>query len=44
MLLNMYGILKLMQVEDDCKLGSVDDIAAALFQMMDTIHQEALLC
>ncbi|XP_028780865.1 transcription factor bHLH94-like [Neltuma alba] len=33
-----------VKVEDDCKLGSVDDVAAALFQMMDSIHQEALLC
>ncbi|XP_054818776.1 transcription factor bHLH94-like [Prosopis cineraria] len=33
-----------VKVEDDCKLCSVDDIAAALFQMMDSIHREALLC
>ncbi|KAK4282828.1 hypothetical protein QN277_014157 [Acacia crassicarpa] len=33
-----------VKVEDDCKLGSVDDIAAALYQMMDSIHQESLLC
>ncbi|KAF7817881.1 transcription factor bHLH96 [Senna tora] len=36
-------VLYSLSVEEDCKLGSVDDIAAALFQMMDTIHQEAML-
>ncbi|GAU49728.1 hypothetical protein TSUD_32070 [Trifolium subterraneum] len=27
-------------VEDDCKLGSVDDIAAAVYQMVNSIQQE----
>ncbi|XLT09072.1 hypothetical protein HN51_054865, partial [Arachis hypogaea] len=30
-----------LKVEDDCKLGSVDDIAAAVYQLMNTIQQEA---
>ncbi|KAK7391974.1 hypothetical protein VNO78_20399 [Psophocarpus tetragonolobus] len=32
-----------VKVEDDCKLGSVDDIAAAVYQMLDRIHKEAML-
>ncbi|KAK7277897.1 hypothetical protein RJT34_22916 [Clitoria ternatea] len=32
-----------VKVEDDCKLGSVDDIAAAVYQMLDKIQQEAML-
>ncbi|XP_061349507.1 transcription factor bHLH94-like [Gastrolobium bilobum] len=32
-----------VKVEDDCKLGSVDDIAAAVYQMLDRIQQEAML-
>ncbi|KAL1339764.1 hypothetical protein AAHE18_U063700 [Arachis hypogaea] len=30
-----------LKVEDDCKLGSVDDIAAAVYQLMNSIQQEA---
>ncbi|KAJ1387462.1 Myc-type, basic helix-loop-helix [Sesbania bispinosa] len=30
-----------VKVEDDCKLGSVDDISAAVYQMLDRIQQEA---
>ncbi|WJX13185.1 hypothetical protein P8452_03606 [Trifolium repens] len=29
-----------VKVEDDCKLGSVDDIAAAVYQMVNRIQQE----
>ncbi|KAI5398480.1 transcription factor bHLH94 [Lathyrus oleraceus] len=32
-----------VKVEDDCKLGSVDDIAAAVYQMVNRIQQEAML-
>ncbi|KAI4301830.1 hypothetical protein L6164_035070 [Bauhinia variegata] len=32
-----------VKVEDDCKLGSVDEIAAAVYQMLDRIKQEAML-
>ncbi|KAE9611948.1 hypothetical protein Lal_00048846 [Lupinus albus] len=32
-----------VKVEDDCKLGSVDDIAAAVNQILDRIQQEAML-
>ncbi|KAL5068705.1 hypothetical protein RYX36_019592 [Vicia faba] len=32
-----------VKVEEDCKLGSVDDIAAAVYQMVDRIQQEAML-
>ncbi|TKY52194.1 Transcription factor bHLH96 [Spatholobus suberectus] len=32
-----------VKAEDDCKLGSVDDIAAAVYQMLDRIQQEAVL-
>ncbi|KAK7269300.1 hypothetical protein RIF29_22023 [Crotalaria pallida] len=32
-----------VKIEDDCKLGSVDDIAAAVYQMLDRIQQEAML-
>ena len=32
-----------MQVDDDCKLGSVDEIAGAVYQMLDRIQQEAVL-
>lgn len=32
-----------LQVEDDCKLGSVDDIAEAVYQTLDRIQQEAVL-
>ncbi|KAK7337813.1 hypothetical protein VNO77_18400 [Canavalia gladiata] len=32
-----------VKVEDDCKLGSVDDIAAAVYQMLDRIQQESVL-
>ncbi|RDX77285.1 Transcription factor bHLH96, partial [Mucuna pruriens] len=31
-----------VKVEDDCKLGSVDDIATAVYQMLDRIQQEAM--
>ncbi|GAU11546.1 hypothetical protein TSUD_345370 [Trifolium subterraneum] len=30
-----------VKVEDNCKLGSVDEIAAAVYQMLETIHQES---
>ncbi|MED6161220.1 hypothetical protein PIB30_058643 [Stylosanthes scabra] len=30
-----------LKVEDDCKLGSVDDIAAAVYQLMNSIQQQA---
>ncbi|KAE9618979.1 hypothetical protein Lal_00047259 [Lupinus albus] len=32
-----------VKVEDDCKLGTVDDISAAVYQMLDRIQQEAIL-
>ncbi|XP_057439412.1 transcription factor bHLH94-like [Lotus japonicus] len=32
-----------VKVEDDCKLGSVDEIAAAIYQMLDRIQQESNL-
>ncbi|KAK7344221.1 hypothetical protein VNO77_13582 [Canavalia gladiata] len=32
-----------VKVEDDCKLGSVDDIASAVYQMLDRIQQEAMV-
>ncbi|CAL0316580.1 unnamed protein product [Lupinus luteus] len=32
-----------VKVEDDCKLGSVDDIAAAVNQILDRIQQETML-
>ncbi|XP_027352983.1 transcription factor bHLH94-like [Abrus precatorius] len=32
-----------VKVEDDCKLGSVDEIAAAVYQMLDRIQQESML-
>ncbi|ESW16748.1 hypothetical protein PHAVU_007G181900 [Phaseolus vulgaris] len=32
-----------VKVEDDCKLGSVDDIAEAVYQTLDRIQQEAVL-
>ncbi|XP_027367464.1 transcription factor bHLH94-like [Abrus precatorius] len=32
-----------VKVEDDCKLGSVDDISAAVYQMLDRIQQEGML-
>ncbi|WJX85456.1 hypothetical protein P8452_67907 [Trifolium repens] len=31
-----------VKVEDNCKLGSVDEIAAAVYQMLERIHQESL--
>ncbi|KAJ7973386.1 Transcription factor bHLH96 [Quillaja saponaria] len=31
-----------VKVEDDCKLGSVDEIAKAVYQMLDGIQQEAM--
>jgi hypothetical protein len=31
-----------LKVEDNCKLGSVDEIAAAVYQMLERIHQESL--
>ncbi|WVY96103.1 hypothetical protein V8G54_028254, partial [Vigna mungo] len=32
-----------VKVEDDCKLGSVDDIAEAVYQTLDRIQQETVL-
>ncbi|KAL2325472.1 hypothetical protein Fmac_024530 [Flemingia macrophylla] len=32
-----------VKVEDDCKLGSVDDIAAAVYQILNRIQQEEML-
>ncbi|MED6182006.1 hypothetical protein PIB30_024635 [Stylosanthes scabra] len=32
-----------VKVEDDCKLGSVDEIATAVCQMMENIQQESML-
>nr|KYP71251.1 Transcription factor bHLH96 [Cajanus cajan] len=32
-----------VKVEEDCKLGSVDEIAAAVYQMLDRIQQESML-
>ncbi|KAK7397230.1 hypothetical protein VNO78_18397 [Psophocarpus tetragonolobus] len=32
-----------VKVEEDCKLGSVDEIAAAVYQMLDRIQQESIL-
>ncbi|QCE07368.1 transcription factor MYC2 [Vigna unguiculata] len=32
-----------VKVEDDCKLGSVDDIAEAVYQTLERIEQEAVL-
>ncbi|RDX80193.1 Transcription factor bHLH96 [Mucuna pruriens] len=32
-----------VKVEEDCKLGSVDEIAAAAYQMLDRIQQESML-
>lgn len=32
-----------VKVEDDCKLGSVDDIASSVYQMVNRIQQEAML-
>lgn len=31
------------QVEDDCKLSAVDEIAGAVYQMLATIQEEAML-
>jgi len=33
----------LLKVEEDCKLGSVDEIAAAVYQMLNRIQQEWML-
>lgn len=32
-----------VQVEEDCKLSSVEDIAAVVNQILGRIHEEALL-
>ncbi|KAL2345720.1 hypothetical protein Fmac_007005 [Flemingia macrophylla] len=32
-----------VKVEEDCKLGSVDEIPAAVYQMLDRIQQESML-
>ncbi|TKY61468.1 Transcription factor bHLH96 [Spatholobus suberectus] len=32
-----------VKVEEDCKLGSVDEIAAAVYQLLDRIQQESML-
>ncbi|KAK7284326.1 hypothetical protein RJT34_19071 [Clitoria ternatea] len=32
-----------VKVEDDCKLGSVDEISAAVYQMLNRIQQESIM-
>ncbi|MED6205956.1 hypothetical protein PIB30_022560 [Stylosanthes scabra] len=40
--INQFVLYSLsLKVEDDCKLGSVDDIAAAVYQLMNSIQQQA---